>query len=159
MAVDIIAESQTESVLSILDRGDADDKVRDQVSAALLRALTRVSQELTDIKTSLWQPDDLRRVIDERHDQRCKECPAKRMAEERLRLQRVSAQESANQQHSSNQPQGVIQWILHLAENSGFQFFILLLLLISSFVYLTTGKGGVEAAKGTVNTVLHGGVE
>ena len=154
MAVDIIAESQTESVLSILDRGDADDKVRDQVSAALLRALTRVSQELNDIKTSLWQPDDLQRVIDDRHDKRCRECPAKKMAEEQLRIQRAGAAHV-----NDENPQGVLQWILHLAGNSGFQFFILMILLISSFVYLTTGKGGVEAAKGTVNTVLHGGVE
>jgi len=155
---DIIAESQTEAVLSALDRGDADDKIRDQVSAALLRAMSRMSQELIDIKTSLWKPEDLKNLIDERHRQRCQDCPAKKMAEERLRLQQ-QAHAAAEQEHSAHQPQNALQWILHLAGNSGFQFFILLLLLISAFIYLTTGKGGVDATRETVNTVMHGGAQ
>jgi len=147
---DIIAESQTEAVLSALDRGDADDKIRDQVSAALLRAMTRMSQELIDIKTSLWQPADLKNLIDERHEKKCRDCPAKKMAEERLRLQQQA-------QGQNQAPQGILQWIVHLASNSGFQFFILLLLLISAFIYLTTGKGGADAARETVSTVISGG--
>lgn len=163
MAVDIIAESQTESVLSALDRGDADDKVRDQVSAALLRAMTRVSTELADIRTNLWKPDDLRHLIDERHERKCRDCPAKRMAEERLQLQRMQHQQhqqadpDAPAQDQAAQPQPVLQWVLHLAGNSGFQFFILLLFLISAFVYLTTGKGGVDAARETLGTMVSGG--
>lgn len=153
--VDIIAESQTESVLSALDRGDADDKVRDQVSAALLRAMTRMNVELKDIKTSLWKLDELKDFIDERHERKCRDCPAKKMAEERLRLQQAAAEP----RHHEAQPQGVVQWVLHLAGNSGFQFFILLLLLISAFIYLTTGKGGVDATRDTVNTVIRGGVQ
>ena len=152
---DIIAESQTEAVLSALDRGDADDKIRDQVSAALLRAMARMSQELIDIKTNLWKPEDLKNLIDERHRQRCQDCPAKKMAEERLRLQQAHA--AAAEQEQAAQPQGVLQWVLHLAGNSGFQFFILLLLLISAFIYLTTGKGGADAARETVSTVISGG--
>lgn len=50
-------------------------------------------------------------------------------------------------------------WILQLVSNQGFQFFVLLLFLISSFVYLCTGKGGVDAAKETVSTVLTGGAK
>lgn len=150
--VDIIAESQTESVLSALDRGDADDKIRDQVSAALLRAMTRMSQELIDIKANLWKPADLKNLIDERHEKRCRDCPAKKMAEERLQLQRQA-------QAQQKEPQGILQWILYLAGNSGFQFFILLLLLISAFIYLTTGKGGIDATRETVGTVMHGGIK
>lgn len=147
---DIIAESQTEAVLGALDRGDADDKIRDQVSAALLRAMARMSQELIDIKTNLWKPADLRNLIDERHEKRCRDCPAKKMAEERLQLQRQA-------QVQQKEPQGILQWLLYLAGNSGFQFFILLLLLISAFIYLTTGKGGVDATRETVSTVISGG--
>lgn len=147
---DIIAESQTEAVLSALDRGDADDKIRDQVSAALLRAMARMSQELIDIKANLWNPADLRNLIDARHEEKCRDCPAKKMAEERLQ-QQARAQQT--------EPQGVLQWVLHLAGNSGFQFFILLLLLISAFIYLTTGRGGVDAAHETVNAIVHGGIK
>ena len=89
MGADIIAESQTESVLAALDRGDADDKVRDQVSAALLRAMSKLGTELEDIKANLWKPDDLRHLIDERHERKCRDCPAKKMAEERLHLQQA----------------------------------------------------------------------
>jgi len=119
--------------------------------------MTRMSQELLDIKVNLWKPADLRNLIDERHEKRCHDCPAKKMAEERLRLQQAHA--TAAEQEQAAQPQGVVQWILHLAGNSGFQFFILLLLLISAFIYLTTGKGGVDATRETVNTVMHGGVQ
>ena len=163
MGADIIAESQTDSVLAALDRGDADDKVRDQVSAALLRAMSKLSTELVDIKANLWKLDDLRRLIDERHDWKCRDCPAKRMAEERLHLQQVQAsqaaqaaqQPGAKSQHA--QSQNVVQWILYLAGNSSFQFFVLLLFLIGAFIYLTTGKSGVDAAKDTVTTVIRGG--
>ena len=158
--VDIMAESQTESVLSALDRGDADDKVRDQVSAALLRTMTRMSVELKDIKTSLWKLDELKDFIDARHERKCHDCPAKKMAEERLRMQQAHAAAGEHDaSHSAHQPQNAVQWVLHLAGNSGFQFFILLLLLISAFIYLTTGKGGVDATRETVNTVMHGGVQ
>lgn len=158
--VDIIAESQTDSVLSALDRGDADDKVRDQVSAALLRAMTRMSLELKDIKTSLWKLDELKDFIDERHERKCHDCPAKKMAEERLHLQQVQAAQKADDaKRQEQQPQSVVQWVLNLAGNSGFQFFILLLLLISAFIYLTTGKGGVDATRDTVNTVIRGGTQ
>ncbi len=50
-------------------------------------------------------------------------------------------------------------WVVQLMSNSGFQFFILILLLIGAFCYLTTGKGGVEAAKDTVTTVISGGAK
>lgn len=154
---DIIAESQTEAVLSALDRGDADDKIRDQVSAALLRAMTRMSQELVDLKVNLWKPADLRNLIDERHEKRCRDCPAKKMAEERLQLQRQAQVQQKEPQVQQKEPQGILQWLLYLAGNSGFQFFILLLLLISAFIYLTTGKGGVDATRETVSTVISGG--
>ena len=162
MAADIIAESQTESVLAALDRGDADDKVRDQVSAALLRAMSRLSTELVDIKDNLWKPDDLRHLIDERHERKCRDCPAKKMAEERLLLQRTQAAQVVQQpaaQPQRSQPQNVVQWILYLAGNSSFQFFVLLLFLIGAFIYLTTGKSGVDAAKDTVTTVIRGGAQ
>lgn len=150
MAQDIIAESETERVLSTLERGDADDKVRDRVSAALLRALTRMSTELADIRENLWKPDDLRRVIDERHDQKCRECPAKKLVDESLHAATAPKRD---------QPQGMIPWLINLMSNNSFQFFILLLFLIAAFVYLTTGKGGVDAARETLSTVVSGGAK
>lgn len=150
MAQDIIAESETERVLSTLERGDADDKVRDRVSAALLRALTRMSTELVDIRNNLWKPDDLRHLIDERHDKKCRDCPAKKLVDESLHAATSAKRE---------QPQGAIPWLINLMGNNSFQFFILLLFLIAAFVYLTTGKGGVDAARETLSTVVSGGAK
>jgi hypothetical protein len=161
--VDIIANSQTESVLAALDRGDADDKIRDQVSAALLRALTSVVKELGEIKSNLWQPEALNRLIDDRHDRRCRDCPAKKWADDQRAAQLLQAQQAQAAQVAKPagkaQPEGGLQWFLHLVENSGFQFFVLLLLLIGAFIYLTTGKGGVDAAKDSVRTVISGGTK
>lgn len=56
-------------------------------------------------------------------------------------------------------PQSKAHWVVQLMSNQGFQFFILLLFLIGAFCYLTTGKGGVEAAKDTVKTVVTGGAK
>lgn len=50
-------------------------------------------------------------------------------------------------------------WVMQLVSNSSFQFFVLLLFLVSAFVYLCTGTGGVEAAKSTVSTFLPGGAK
>ena len=56
---DIIAENQTEAVLSALDRGEADNATRDKVSAALLRSQTKVLSELGKIQDNLWTLDRL----------------------------------------------------------------------------------------------------
>ena len=159
--VDIIANSQTESVLAALDRGDADDKIRDRVSAALLRALTSVIKELGEIKSNLWQPEALKRFIDERHDRRCQDCPARKWADDQRAAQLLQAKQAAQAANSAGktQPEGGFQWVLHLMGNSSFQFFVLLLFLIGAFIYLTTGKSGVDAAKDTVTTVIKGGAQ
>lgn len=162
--VDIIANSQTESVLAALDRGDADDKIRDQVSAALLRALTSVIKELGEIKSNLWQPEALKRLIDERHDRRCQDCPAKKWADDQRAAQLLQAKQAQQAAQAANpagkaQPEGSFQWVLHLMGNSSFQFFVLLIFLIGAFVYLTTGRGGVDAAKDSVRTVISGGAK
>ena len=162
--VDIIANSQTESVLAALDRGDADDKIRDRVSAALLRALTSVIKELGEIKSNLWQPEALNRLIDDRHDRRCRDCPAKKWADDQRAAQLLQAQQAAQAAQADKpagkaQPESGFQWVLHLMGNSSFQFFVLLLFLIGAFVYLTAGKGGVDAAKDSVRTVISGGTK
>ncbi len=167
--VDIIANSQTESVLAALDRGGADDKIRDRVSAALLRALTSVIKELSEIKSNLWQPDELRKLIDERHDRRCQDCPAKKWADTQSTVQLLQAQQAAQAAKPAAQaskpavpaakPEGGFQWVVYLMGNSSFQFFVLLLFLIGAFVYLTTGRGGVDAATDSVRTVIRGGVK
>lgn len=170
--VDIMANSQTESVLAALDRGGADDKVRDRVSAALLRALTSVIKELGEIKSNLWQPEELRKFIDERHERRCQDCPAKKLADAQSAVQLLQAQQAAQAAQAAKpaaqaakpaaqtaKPEGGFQWVVYLMGNNSFQFFVLLLFLIGAFIYLTTGRGGVDAATDSVRTVIRGGVK
>lgn len=146
MAVDIMADSQTEVTLGVLDRGEADDAQRDRVLAALLRALTKACVELGEIKGNLWKPDDLKRYIGEQHTILCQNCPTRRAMEAHI-----------NDAHQ--QPQSKLPWILQLASNSSVQFFILLLFLIGAFIYLCTGQGGVNAAREAATTVLSGGAK
>ena len=72
---DIIAENQTEAVLSVLDRGEADNATRDKVSAALLRSQTKVLYELGKIQDNLWTLNRLESFIDKRHEALCSKCP------------------------------------------------------------------------------------
>ena len=144
MGTDIMADNQTESVLTLLDRGEADNKVQQAVSAALLRSQTKIIEELQGIRSKLWQLDDLRKYVDEWHDSKCKDCPTKKLVETKMKAFDGAAKGG---------------WVNQLASNSGFQFFILLIFLVSAFCYLVSGKDGVDAAKSVTTSVLTGGVK
>ena len=142
MGTDIMAESQTETVLAALDRGEADDKLRDQVSAALLRALTRITSQLDGIRENLWTVERLEQVIDRRHESLCSKCPLR---------QQVPVQAQAQAQV---EPAPKRTWFDALVSSDSIKFFILSLLLVWAIIYVKTGPAGVEAGKGAaVQTV------
>lgn len=140
MGTDIMAESQTETVLAALDRGEADDKLRDQVSAALLRALTRITSQLDGIRDNLWTVERLEQVIDRRHESLCSKCPLR---------QQVPVQAQAQVEPAPKRT-----WFDALVSSDSIKFFILSLLLVWAIIYVKTGPAGVEAVKGAaVQTV------
>lgn len=148
---DIIADSQTARTIDILLKsGSPSDVALASVlisQTKLVDTVTSLQAEVKEIKGSLWDLDHLNRLVDERHDRACAECPTKRIVEQ-LQKERQDAG-SRPKQH----------WVIALANNSAFQFFIIVVLLIGAFIYLTTGRDGVEAAKDAMTHVATGGLK
>ncbi len=130
-----MAESQTETVLAALDRGEADDKLRDQVSAALLRSLTRIVGQLDGIRENLWTMERLEQVIDRRHESLCARCPVR---------------QPAAQPATAPQPAAKPSWFEAFVSSDSIKFFILSVILVWAIIYVKTGPSGVEAVKGAV---------
>lgn len=136
---DIMADNQTEAVLSILDRGEADDRTRDKVSAALLRSQTKMSQQLDVIQRDLWTIEKLEKLVDDRHRSLCDRCE--------LRSATAPRDKAAEKR----------PWFEAVLASESFRYFILVLLLVWAVIYMRTGMEGVEAVKsGVVHTVTGG---
>lgn len=126
---DIMADNQTEAVLTLLDRGEADDKTRDKVSAALLRSQTKMSAQLDEIQQNLWTLDKLEGLVDKRHVEMCAKCE--------LKLKQKRA-----------------HWLDALLSNESLRYFLLILILVWAVIYVKTGTDGVEAVKDGVTHTL-----
>ena len=137
---DVIADNQTEAVLAQLDRGETDAKLHSSVLAALLRALTKLTDQLDGIKRDLWRPSDLETAIDSRHRVLCAECPLRRVD-----LDREAAKPKAG-------------WLATLASNPALQFFLMGVILIWALVYATGGRGAVEAVREATASTATGGL-
>lgn len=143
MGTDIMAESQTETVLAALDRGEADDKLRDQVSAALLRALTKIGGQLADIKTNLWDMDKLETVIDKRHQVLCSSCV--------LRQQALAPKPAASEEPRKK------SWLELILTSESTRYFVLMVILVWAIVYVKSGPEGVSSVRDSVTRTVQGG--
>ena len=132
---DIIAENQTEAVLSVLDRGEADNATRDKVSAALLRSQTKVLDELGKIHDNLWTLNRLESFVDKRHEAMCSKCP-----------HRIG---------SSAKKEG--GWFSLLLSSESLRYFVLILVLVWAVIYIKTGAEGVDAIRGAAASTVTGG--
>lgn len=106
--------------------------------------LDSINTQITNVATS-------RAVLTEKYD-------ATTQALNELKLE-VATMKNPVQVPMQPKPVDKPHWILQLMSNQGFQFFVLLMFLISAFVYLCTGKGGVDAGKDAVTSVLSGGTK
>ena len=131
---DIMADNQTESVLSLLDRGEADDRTRDKVSAALLRSQTKVLDELGKIQDNLWSLERLEKLVDKRHEVLCSKCA--------LRTSQKKEEKS---------------WLTLLLSSESIRYFVLILVLVWAVIYIKTGPEGVNAVRGAATSTVTGG--
>lgn len=132
---DIIAENQTEAVLSVLDRGEADNAIRDKVSAALLRSQTKVLDELGKIQDNLWTLNRLESFVDKRHEALCYKCP-----------------------HRTGSPaKKGGGWFPLLLSSESLWYFVLILVLVWAVIYIKTGAEGVDAIRGAAASTVTGG--
>lgn len=132
---DIMADNQTEAVLSMLDRGEADDKTRDKVSAALLRSQTKVLDELGKIQDNLWTLDRLEALVDKRHETLCSKCVLR----------------------TSQKKEG--SWLTLLLSSESLRYFVLILVLVWAVIYIKTGAEGVNAIRGAATSTMTGGAK
>ena len=132
---DIIAENQTEAVLSVLDRGEADNATRDKVSAALLRSQTKVLDELGKIHDNLWTLNRLESFVDKRHEAMCSKCP--------------------HRTGSSAKKEG--GWFSLLLSSESLRYFVLILVLVWAVIYIKTGADGVDAIRDAAASTVTGG--
>lgn len=132
---DIMADNQTEAVLSMLDRGEADDKTRDKVSAALLRSQTKVLDELGKIHDNLWSLDRLEALVDKRHEILCSKCTLR----------------------ASQKKEG--SWLTLLLSSESLRYFVLILVLVWAVIYIKTGAEGVNAIRGAATSTVTGGAK
>lgn len=132
---DIMADNQTEAVLSLLDRGEADDKTRDKVSAALLRSQTKVLDELSKIQDNLWSLDRLEALVDKRHELLCSKCV----------LRTPQRKEGS--------------WLTLLLSSESLRYFVLILVLVWAVIYIKTGAEGVNAIRGAATSTVTGGAK
>lgn len=132
---DIMADNQTEAVLSMLDRGEADDRTRDKVSAALLRSQTKVLDELGKIQDNLWSLDRLEALVDKRHELLCSKCV----------LRTPQRKEGS--------------WLTLLLSSESIRYFVLILVLVWAVIYIKTGAEGVNAIRGAATSTVTGGAK
>lgn len=130
---DIISESQTEAVLSVLDRGEADNATRDKVSAALLRTQMKLLEDFADLKGHLWKPRDIEEIIDRRHREACASCPANLAA---------------------SRPQKKSSLMELLCSSESIRYFILIVILIWAVVYMKAGPDGVAAVRDAATSIV-----
>lgn len=126
---DPIADSQTEAVIAKLRRGEGTDTLRDEVSAALLSSMSKLIDEVSEIKANIWKSSDLRKAIDERHAEACANCPARRMADEQ----------------STHKPDLIARLV-----SPTVMIFVIAVLSLLTAIYATVGRHGFDAVTDTV---------
>ena len=132
---DIIAENQTEAVLSVLDRGEADNATRDKVPAALLRSQTKVLDELGKIQDNLWTLSRLESFVDKRHEALCSKCPHR----------------------TGSSAKKEVGWFPLLLSSESLRYFVLILVLVWAVIYIKTGAEGVDAIRDAAESTVTGG--
>ena len=138
MGTDIIAENQTERTIQALMNGDADAKTQQAALAAVLRTTMAQARELEQIKQNLWKPDDLERAVEAQIRLKCRECPAKKHAEE-------VKERPAN-------------WFVALVTSESFRYFLLIIMFAWALIVVTSGRDNARAVLENTRATVTGGV-
>ena len=137
MGMDIIAENQTERTIQALMNGDADAKTQQAALAAVLRTTMAQARELEQIKQNLWKPDDLEHAVEAQIRMKCRECPARRHAEE-------VKDKPAN-------------WFVALVTSESFRYFLLIVMFAWALIVVTSGRDNARAVLESTRATVTGG--
>lgn len=146
--IDIMPDNRTEDALTTLDKGEADDKLRDRVLVAMLRSQNQMLKELQEIKTNLWGIDRLEQTIDKRHQTLCANCPTKQLV---LSLHPPSG--------ASSQASTKKTWVELVLTSESLRYFLLMIILVWAIVYVKSGPEGVDSVHEGIVHTMTGGVK
>lgn len=136
-------ENETDKAIEMLSHGDADCSLRDRVLVALLRAQTKMLEDLLEIKNNLWGVERLEQLIDRRHQALCANCPSKQLLSAGL-PQRQQAPEKKS-------------WVELVLTSESLRYFLLMVILVWAIVYVKSGTEGVDRVhEGLVHTMTGG---
>lgn len=129
---DPMAENQTEQTIITLMNGDADVKTRDHALAAALSSMQKLIMKVNQIDSNLWRPQDLEKIIDERHKIICESCPLRKYA------QKQQSPNSASESDDKRKP-----WWTVVTSPVVMMFFLALLAMFVA-TYALVGRQGFE---------------
>lgn len=135
MSSDIIAESQTQLMVSRLMRGDADPADQQMALASVLDAVSKLNIRFDSMQGQLWKPEDLVKKIDERCREFQNDCPTMKYLKEQGI---VPVRET---------PKSLKTSLLSLLTSESFRSFLLILLLVWTVIYSTQGKEGAKTVR------------
>lgn len=140
---DPMADNQTDQTIIALTNGSADDAIRDHATAALLASVQRLIAKTEEIERNLWKPDELDRVIDERHRIVCQACPVRKYALDAQAHAQAQAQTIIS--HSKDQPKAKLS-LASLFSNPTTLFMaastLISIMMSVAVLYLATGQQG-----------------
>jgi hypothetical protein len=140
VAVDIMADSQTEAIIAALERGEADSTMHNRVSAAILRSQTKVYAQLEQIKDNLWTVDRLEGLVDRRHQALCAQCPARQPPPAPEQPAKPTFTEA-------------------LLSSESIRYFILVVILVWAVIYVKTGPEGAASVREGLSHTVTGGAK
>lgn len=143
MAVDIMADSQTEAIIAALERGEADSTMHNRVSAAILRSQTKVYAQLEQIKDNLWTVERLESLVDRRHQALCAQCPARQ----------------PSPPPPAPEPPAKPTFVEALLSSESIRYFILLVILVWAVIYVKTGPEGAASVREGLSHTVTGGAK
>lgn len=136
---DPMADNQTDQTIIALTNGSADDAIRDHATAALLASVQRLIAKTEEIERNLWKPDELDRVIDERHRIVCQACPVRKYVLD------AQAQAQTIVSHPKDQPKAKMS-LASLFSNPTTLFMaastLISIMMAVAVLYLATGQQG-----------------
>lgn len=142
---DIMSDNKTDEAIEKLSHGEADCSLRDRVLVALLRAQTKMLEDLLEIKNNLWGVERLEQLIDRRHQAMCANCPTKQM---------MSAGSSQRQQAPEKK-----SWVELVLTSESLRYFLLMIILVWAIVYVKSGTEGVDSVHEGIVHTMTGGVK
>ena len=148
MENDPIAENQTDVTIATLMARKDGDLLMNQAVAATLAYMKKLGNELAEVKSSLWSPDALDKLIKSKHDSECRECGVRKWVENYQRKLEHDGEEKARAPKPS-------LWSFLLSERG--LLVVVILVITFAYVRLTLGQQGYKDVTGTASQLMSGG--